>query len=137
MRESGLAAGDQIENSGAGDAADDLGDDVGDHLGFRMTSADDQSDGDRRIQVAARDVADGVGHGHHGEAEGERNADEADAEVDGGVTDRTGEVRREDRAAAATEDEPERAEDLGEEFVSHGVGLIRWMGFEWQGACEW
>ena len=126
--EAGLAAGDHIENRRARDAADDLGDDVGNHLRFRMPSADDQPDGDRRIEVAAGDVADGVGHGQHREAEGERDTDEADAQADGGLADPRYETRREDRAAAAAEDEPEGAEELGGQFVSHGGCLTRDFG---------
>ena len=55
--------------------------------------------------------ADRVGHGEHGEAEGERHAGEADAEL--------GEARGEHGAAAAAEHEPEGAERLGGEFVDH------------------
>ncbi len=70
--EARLAAGDQIEDRRTRDAAEHLGDDVGNRLGLRMASADHEADGDRGIEVAAGDVADGVGHGQHGEAEGER-----------------------------------------------------------------
>ena len=87
-----------------------------------MAAADDEADGDGRVQVAAGDVADGVGHGQHGEAEGERDADEADAEVRGPPRQ---EARREHGAAAAAEDEPERADELGDEFVFHGGPLWR------------
>jgi hypothetical protein len=50
------------------------------------------------------DVADRVGHREHGEPERERHAEQADADVrEGG---------RQHRAAAAAEDEPERADEL-------------------------
>jgi len=61
-------------------------------------------------------VADGVSHGHDGEAEGERNAGEANAEVDG--RRRIGQEQRgEDGRAAASEDEPEGSEGFGESAV--------------------
>ena len=49
------------------------------------------------------------------ETEGERDADEANAETGVGVA--VEELRGEDRAAAASEDEPEGAEGLGTEAV--------------------
>jgi hypothetical protein len=51
-------------------------------------------------------MPDGVGHGEDGEAEGESNAEETDA----GRRERSSEQR----GAATTEDEPERAEEFGD-----------------------
>ena len=44
------------------------------------TSAGDEAERHCRVQVAAGDVADGEGHGEHGEAERERDAHVADAD---------------------------------------------------------
>ena len=54
--------------------------------------------------MAAGDVADGEGHGEYGEAEGERDARKADAElrIGGGKSARS----------AAAEDQPKGAEEL-------------------------
>ena len=56
-------------------------DDVGQESCCREAPARRQPDGDRRVQVAAGDVADGIGHGEHGQAEGERHAEKADADI--------------------------------------------------------
>jgi len=37
--------------------------------------------GHRRVQVAARDVANGIGHGHHGQPEGQGHSDEPNAQI--------------------------------------------------------
>ena len=65
--------------------------------------------------MAAGDVADGVRHSQDGQTEGERDADEANAETGVGAVRHV--LRGEDRAAAAAEDEPEGAEGLGTEAV--------------------
>ena len=60
-----------------------------------------QADRDRGVEVSAGDVADGIGHGDHGEAEGQRDADQTDADL--------GKRGRQHGAAATTEHQPERA----------------------------
>ena len=70
-----------------------------------------QTDGHRGIEVAAGDVADGIGHGQHRQAEGQRHAREPDAQFR--------KAGGEHRAAAATEHQPERAEELGAETMVH------------------
>ncbi len=47
----------------------------------REPPAGDQTEGDRRVEVPAGDVAEGVGAGEHGEPERQAHADEADAEI--------------------------------------------------------
>src|ERR1700734_36478 len=61
--------------------------------------------------MAARDVADGKGHGEYGESEGKCDTDEADAEVDSGNLG--GKARGQDRCTAASEDKPEGTEEFG------------------------
>ena len=82
--------------------------DVGYHK-IAITEAIKLDDG--RVEMAARDVADGRRHREHGEAEGEGDAQEADPEI--GI--RGGEHG----AAAAAEHEPEGADRLGEKFTGH------------------
>ena len=74
-------------------------------LGPGEAAADGEAERDGRVEVAARDRADGVGHGQDRQAEGERDAGEADAEL--------GKAGGEHGAAAAAEDEPEGADGLG------------------------
>jgi 4-hydroxy-3-methylbut-2-enyl diphosphate reductase len=81
--------------------------------------------------VGAGHVAHGVRHGHDGEAEREGDPEEADAGEDRLAGDDVGhdEERREDRRAAAAEDEPERAEELcaealGEEAAARSLKTV-------------
>jgi hypothetical protein len=74
--------------------------------------------------MAARDVADRIGHRHDRQAEGERDAEQADADL--------GEPRGDDGAAATREGEPEGADALGDASVDvvtvmevHGL-LVCW-----------
>ena len=52
-------------------------------------------DGDGRVEMAAGDMADGIGHRHHGQPEGERHAEKADADL--------GKTGGNHRAAASSE----------------------------------
>ena len=53
--EAGLAAGDEVEQAGADEAADDLGDDVGKEFLALEPSAEPQAYRDRRVEMAAGD----------------------------------------------------------------------------------
>jgi hypothetical protein len=79
-------------------------------------SADHQSHRHRGAEVAAGDVADGIDHPQHRKVEGERDAEQADANIRKG--------RREHGAAAAAEDKPEGADAVGDEFVAEVQGLV-------------
>ena len=73
--------------------------------------------------MAARDVADGIGHGQHGQAEGERDAEQADADL--------GKARGDDGAAAAGEGEPEGADRFGRTFTQiHDLVLLHMAAAE-------
>ena len=108
VQPAGLAACDEVEDSGTGDGAENLGDDVGGEVGGGEALPRPEAHRHGRVQVAARDVADGVGHGQHGEPEGQRDADEADAHP--------GKGGREDRTPASSEHEPERPDELREQL---------------------
>ena len=69
--ESGLAGRDEIEDPARGNRAEDLRNDIRQQLVRGETAAGPQPDGNRRIEVAAGDVSDGVGHRQHGQTEGE------------------------------------------------------------------
>ena len=111
----GLAGGNDVEDGRPGDAAQHLGDHVVHDLAPREAAADGEAHGDRRIEMRARDRRHGVGHGHHREAEGQRHAGKADAEL--------GKGRGQHGAAAAAQDEPGRAEELGIEPVGHWLQI--------------
>src|SRR5688500_9613085 len=64
-----------------GDRADPLRDNVGQRALRREAPACEQAHRYRRIEVAARYVADRIHHGQHRQAERERDAREADAQV--------------------------------------------------------
>jgi hypothetical protein len=57
----------------------------------------EQADRHRRVEVTARDVADGVGHRHHGQAERQRDAEQA-----------AGLAAGQDRRAAPADHQPGR-----------------------------
>lgn len=110
-----LAAGDEEEDRPCGDRSKDLGDNVGDDLGRGEAAAGPEADGDRRVQVAAGNVADGVGHGHHGEAESKGHSEKTDPHVREG--------RREHGAAAPAEHKPKRTEKLRTIFVHFPISF--------------
>ena len=101
-----FAAGDSVERTRGEDAAEHLGNDVGRKFFDRESFGDDQADRDRRVDVAPGDVADGESHGEQGESEGQRDPGEADAEP--GISS------RQYRGAAASEDQPEGAEQFSD-----------------------
>ena len=80
------AAGDQrTAPRRAIDRADHLRDDIGADVLRREAPAGGKPDRHGRVEVAARDVADGVGHRQHRQAEGERDAEEPDADLGKGA----------------------------------------------------
>jgi hypothetical protein len=105
------AGGDGDEDGHAQDPPDDLGADVGGRLAHCDALGGEHPQADRRVEVAAGDVAQGVGAGHHSEAEGEGHAHEPDAQVGVGH-----EVGRQDCAAAPPEHQPERAEQFRDQL---------------------
>ena len=82
----------------------------------------DHADRDGRVDVAAGDPADEIGHGHQAEPEGERDAEDADDGTGQTGCRRAGQpVRRKDRGARSPDDEHRRADALGEH---HACGLV-------------
>lgn len=104
----GAVGGDEEDDCGSDESAEDLADDVAGDVLPLGAAGDGETDADGGVEVAAGDVADGVDAGHHGEAEGERDAEEADSERVAGV----GEGGGEDRGADAAGDQEEGAERL-------------------------
>ena len=92
---------------------------VGHQLAGLKPASNHQPDRDGGVEVAARDVANGEGHGEHGETECEGDPHEADAEVDRCGAFCGEEFGREHSAAASAQDQPAGAEELGDEFVFH------------------
>ena len=99
-----MAAGDDPQHDGADDAADHLRDDVADQVGCRQPSGEECAERDGRVEMRARHRADRIGHRHHGDAEGQRDADAAARQQAAKAAG--------DDARAADEDQPERPEDF-------------------------
>ena len=108
----GLAGCDDIEDRRAGDAAEHLGDHVLDDLTPGEASPGSEPDRYGGIEVAARHAAHGIDHGEDGEAEGERDADEADPELRKGCG--------QDRAAASAQHQPGGSQKFGIETIGNG-----------------
>ena len=106
-----LAGHDQIEHERADDRAEDLSDHIGDEVTGRHAARDQRAEADGRIDVAAGDRADRIGHCDDGEAERESNAEDADSR-------RAGNGRScDDCGAAAEEYERECTDELGESLL--------------------
>jgi hypothetical protein len=114
------ALGDDVDDQRPEEPADDLADDVEGQL-LRLGLADDpQAEGHRRVDVAARDGADGVRGDQQREAEGERHAEDADRPFgEEGAGGQNG-------GARASDDEdhrPDGLRDTGPEATVHGVSF--------------
>ena len=70
-----------VQGAGAGDGTRELGYDVAAEILHGQVTLDQEGDGNRGVDVAPGHVADGVGHGHDHQAEGQRRADEAGRSV--------------------------------------------------------
>jgi hypothetical protein len=79
-----------------------------------------QAESDGRVEMPARDVADGIGHGEHRQAKGERDAHKTDAKLR--------EASRDHGAAAPAEHQPEGAQELRRQpalhIVLHRLSLV-------------
>ncbi|MOA17077.1 hypothetical protein D3C78_1373190 [compost metagenome] len=104
-----LAAGNQVEDTACGNAAQHLGDDVGQQFLCLETAAGPKANRNRRVQVAARYVAYGEGHGEHGQAECQRYAVQPDPDL--------GERSSQYGTSASAENQPEGSKKLGAIFV--------------------
>src|SRR5208283_4011844 len=71
-----FAGQDEIEHGRSDDRAKDLCDPVADHLGSGHTAGDEDPKADRRIDMAARDRPDAVGHSDDRKAKGARDAEQ-------------------------------------------------------------
>lgn len=96
---------DAVEHGRSDNAANDLCHDVGRSFLSGEAAAGNLTERDGRVQVAARNVADGVCHGEHGEAECERHAHVADT---GGRN-----AASEHGCTAAAKHKPEGADRFG------------------------
>ena len=70
------------------------------------------------------DMAERIGAGHHGQAEGERHAEEADTQRIAVTTELGGQHR----TATATQNQPERAEEFGGQALTHAHVLHSFDG---------
>src|SRR4051794_10873197 len=100
--EVGAAARDEVQHRCTDDATNYLRDDVRKEKGARETTSRPQADRDRRVEVAARDRAERVRAGQYRETKGEGYSEQADSDL--------WKCCREHRAAATSENKPERAD---------------------------
>src|SRR3546814_12762056 len=70
--------------------------------------------------MAAGNMTDRIDHGHHRQAKGQRNAEEADPQI--------GKARRDHRAAAAAENQPEGADELGQSLLHINHRTLSYAG---------
>src|ERR1700746_177738 len=96
--------GYDVEHAACNDSAKDLRHDVGKELATRETTTSPKADRDRWVEMAARDMADGIGHGQHCQTERERNAKQTNADVR--------KCRSKNCAPAPAKNKPERPEKL-------------------------
>jgi hypothetical protein len=113
VAETAAALGDLQQDEAGRDCAQYLRNDVGQQVPGGEAPTGPQAETHRRIEVGAGDVPERIGAGQHGQAEGQGHADETDAEWIAVAP----ELRRQHCAAAATKHQPERAEELGHEFL--------------------
>jgi hypothetical protein len=110
--EAGLPGGDQVQRRRRRDRGEHLSRDVRGDEAALDPATDPQPDRHGGVEVSARGVPERVGHREDRQAEGERDAEQSDADVL--------DARGEDGGAAPPEDEPERADELGGEAVAQG-----------------
>ena len=68
----------EIEHAGADQRAENLSDPVAHHLARAHAAGGEHAEADRRIDVAAGDRPDAIGHGDDGEAESAGDAEQVD-----------------------------------------------------------
>jgi len=73
--EADFPAGDEIESPGSENRTNHLGADVSGEIVRRETLTDYETHGNCWIQMAARNMTNGIGHCQHGEAEHEGHAE--------------------------------------------------------------
>ena len=81
LTEVAALAGDQTKNRRGKNRARYLRDNVGCYLVRREAPPSREADCHRRVEMTPRDMADCVGHREHSEPKGERNAEQADADL--------------------------------------------------------
>src|SRR5690606_34238133 len=105
----GTPACDIEERERRGDRAEHLRDNGEWNVARVETPARPPAYGDRGIEMTARNMADRIGHGHDRQTESKRDSEQSDTDI--------GKCGGEDRAAAAAENEPERADELGQTLL--------------------
>src|SRR5215475_6857949 len=116
--ETGGSAGNFVQHGRPDNCAENLRHDVGEHEIEGKPTTACQAHGDSWIEMTAGNMADRVGHGQNGQAKRKGHAEQPDPHL--------GKGGRDDRAATATEGQPERAYRLGRKTLSvHGNPPLR------------
>jgi hypothetical protein len=104
--ESRLPGYDDVKHHRCGYGPRDLRSPVGDEVFGLEPAGEHQAKRDGRIEMSARNAANGIGHGQDRQAEGKADAQPADAHIR--------HAGRQNRAATAPEHKPEGADELGD-----------------------
>ena len=110
QHETGVAFRDDFQHRRRADRAGNLEHDIGDDIAERNAASGPEADRDRRIEMGAGNMPDGIGHRHHGEAESKRDADKTDAQLRIGGGDH--------RGAAAAKSEPKGAKKFSDRALA-------------------
>jgi hypothetical protein len=108
--ETGRAIRDHIEQRRGNDRAENLRDHIRQDLAGRKATAGGKTNRHGGIEMATRHMADRVGHRDHAQAERERHADQADADLR--------KARGDDGAAATGKSEPKGSDGLSGVFFA-------------------
>ena len=103
--ESGLPAGDVVQDARTRYCTRNLCKDIRQQFGSRKSATGPQPNGYGRIKMTARDRSDRINHGEYSQAEGQRDAYKTDTDI----RKPCGEYR----ATASAEYQPERADEFG------------------------
>src|SRR5689334_17488091 len=109
--ESGSSDGDVVEHAGSGNCAQHLVNDVSEQIVRGEALPNYKPKADCRVQMTSRYVADGVGHGQHGESEGKSYSDEPDTY--------RGERSSDDGRTASSENETKCSKELRRQTLAH------------------
>ena len=106
-----LAAGNGIEREGSEDGSNDLSGDIGNYFACFEPAPRPKANRHCRVEMPARNMADGIGHGQHRETECQRHPHETYSQL--------WKRCRKNSAATAAKNQPERTESFSRQPLYH------------------